>query len=115
MIETLQDNGQWEMIDLLRYINDIIIKHKTGVTMNEGENDFYTHVNNFFINNIEDEIHLLIPVFSHLRPEMGAQFVKHILLSMGRFGTEMDLRIYPTVRDSLVYAKLVTNTSDATI
>ena len=78
-IDLINSNGQHEMIDLFRDINNIIIKHKTGVTMDEGEHDFYTHVNENLIYKNEEELHLPIPVFSHLRPTMGAQFVNHIL------------------------------------
>jgi hypothetical protein len=114
-IDLININGQREMIDLFRDINNIIIKHNTDDTMDEDKQKFYTHVNENLIYKNKVKLHLLIPVFSHLRPTMGAQFVNHILLSMGRFGTEIDLRIHPTIRDSLIYAKLVTNTSDAII
>ena len=57
------------------------------------------------INRNED--HLPIPVYSYLKPTLGVQFIHHVMLSLGRFATEIDLTMHPTIRDSLRYAKLI--------
>ena len=38
---------------------------------------------------------------------MGNQFILHILLSMRRFETEVDLTLHESLRASLRYAKLI--------
>ena len=47
------------------------------------------------------------PVFSYVKPSMGVQFILHILLSMGRFGCEVDLFLKPSLKESLRHAKLI--------
>ena len=47
------------------------------------------------------------PVFSYTRPSNGAHFILHIMLSMGKFDTEIDLSLHPTLRDSLRYCQLI--------
>ena len=44
--------------------------------------------------------HLPIPVYSYLKPTLGVQFIHHILISMGRFYTEIDLTMQPSIWDS---------------
>ena len=50
---------------------------------------------------------LPVPVYTFTRPSMGHQFILHILLSMGRFETEVDLTLHSSLRKSLRYAKLI--------
>ena len=47
------------------------------------------------------------PVFSYTKPSTGVQFILHIMLSLGKFDTEIDLTLHQTLRDSLRYAKLI--------
>ena len=60
----------------------------------------------------EDEKNLPVPVFTYIKPQMGHQFILHILLSLGRFETEADLTLHRTLRDSLRYAKLIGDRND---
>ena len=62
------------------------------------------------INRNED--HLPIPVYSYLKPTLGVQFIHHVMLSLGRFATEIDLTMHPTIRESLRYAKLIGPSND---
>ena len=62
------------------------------------------------VNRKED--HLPIPVYSYLKPTLGVQFIHHVMLSLGRFATEIDLTMQPTIRDSLRYAKLIGPSND---
>jgi hypothetical protein len=53
---------------------------------------------------ITDDI-LPIPVFSNITPNNTSQFLYHLLLSMGKYDTEM--LIHARMRESFVHAKLV--------
>ena len=94
--------------------------------------DFITSLNNFwkqsqYYNNLDiDNIHrkkftwvmdnllyvdsaeyLPVEVYSDIKPKLGHQFILHILLSLGKFETELDLTVQNSLRDSLQYAKLI--------
>lgn len=56
--------------------------------------------------------HLPIPVYSFIKPTMGAQFLHHLLLSFGRFETELDLVFHSSIRKCFRYAKLIGNSDD---
>ena len=45
--------------------------------------------------------HLIIPLFSYVKPTLGPRFILHLLLSLGHFETELDLLLKPSLRDSL--------------
>ena len=60
-----------------------------------------------FIHNDETCIYLPIPVYPYIRPNMGTQFLLHILFSLGRFSTELDLILQDSLRSSLFYTKLI--------
>ena len=47
------------------------------------------------------------PVFSYTKPSTGAHFILHIMLSMGKFDTEIDLTLCENLRESLRYAQLI--------
>ena len=51
--------------------------------------------------------HLPVPVYLYLKSTLGVQFIHHILISLGRFTTEIDLTIQPSIREALRYAKLI--------
>lgn len=55
---------------------------------------------------------LLVPVYTYIKPKMGHQFILHILLSLGRFETEIDLTQHQSLRDCLRYAKLIGSNTD---
>ena len=55
----------------------------------------------------DDLRHIPIPVFSYVKPTMGARFLLHVMLSLGDFDTEVDLILHRTLRESLRYAKLI--------
>ena len=56
--------------------------------------------------------HLPVPVYSYLKPTLGVQFIHHILISLGRFTTEIDLTMQSSIRESLRYAKLIGSSND---
>ena len=51
-------------------------------------------------------------LFSYIRPTMVTQFLLHILLSLGRYVTELDLLQHSTLRESFWYAKLIGSCND---
>ena len=87
------------MHQLFQFISDII-NSNTGNSLNH------------FVYNDEAELHLPIPVYSYIRPDMGTQFILHVLLSLGRFSTEIDLLQHATLRDSFQYTKLIGHHND---
>ena len=68
---------------------------------------FFEFAESHLLFNDCSEEHLPIPVYSYQRPDMGVQFLLHILLSMGRFSTEIDLMKHSSLRKSFMYAKLI--------
>ena len=65
------------------------------------------HIKNLWIEEINAEAHLPIPVFSYIKPTMGTQFILHLLLSMGHFSTEYDLTLHENLRESFRHAHLI--------
>ena len=51
--------------------------------------------------------HLPIPVFSFITPTMSTSFLLHIILSIGRFETEIDLLTHCNIKECLRHCKLI--------
>ena len=61
----------------------------------------------------EDKANLVpIDVPSGISPANAQQFLIHIILSLGRYKTEMDAMTHPTIRDSLRAVGLIGDESD---
>ena len=60
--------------------------------INDNDALFLHHINSNLIDEDENQAHLPIPVYSYIKPTTGVQFINHIMLSMGRFTSEIDLR-----------------------
>ena len=73
-----------------------------------------TKIFEFIQNNLlfEDKLKLLIPVHSYIQPSTQHQFILHLLLSLGRYKTEIDLVQHASLRDAFRYAKLIGNNND---
>ena len=83
------------------WVNEFIV-NDNDFDDNHGKVDMYNlfyHINNIFHSNADNlpknliinddkDLHLPIPIFSYIRPDMGTQF---IFLSLGQFSTEIDL------------------------
>jgi hypothetical protein len=89
-------NGKQEIVALFQDIHHSI---QSNTTNDELESRF--------VFNDDMEEHLPVPVFSYIRPTMGTQFILHILLSLGRYKTEMDLLQHRSLRESFRYARLI--------
>ena len=62
---------------------------------------------------IEDEkSNLPVPAYTYIKPKLKHQFKLYILLSLGRFKTELDLILHSNLRDLLQYAKLIGRKND---
>ena len=104
------DDGAIEMIQLFRqieYVTQTDIDH-----LSDNDKEFLQHAQENLLYDNENEKHLPIPVYTFLKPSMGYQFLLHILLSMGRFSTEIDLTVHATIRDAFCYAKLIGSEED---
>ena len=66
----------------------------------------HAHDNLFHLDNKSEEL-LPMPVFSCTKPTQGPSFLLHVLLSMGRFETEIDLTLHESVKACFCYAKLI--------
>ena len=71
------------------------------------DDDFKKHLVDDIIFNDDDMEHLPIPVYSFIQPTVGVQFILHLMLSLGRFSTELDLTNHTTLREALRYAQLI--------
>ena len=94
-----EDNGKSDIYQFFQFISDVI-NSNTGNLLNH------------FVYNDETDLHLPIPVYSYIRPDMGTQFILHIFLSLCRFSTEIDLLQHTTVRNSFLYTKLLGRHND---
>ena len=101
--------------DVVEYTDSFVIMYNwikeiyrlsTAMDLNNDEKQILEFITKNII--YDDELkHLIIPVFSYIKPTMGTRFILHILLSLGHFETELDLMLKPTIRESLRYAKLI--------
>ena len=56
---------------------------------------------------------LPIPVYSSITPNNPSDFLLHIMLVLGQFETELDLRLQPTIREGLIAANLIGTETDS--
>ena len=105
------ENSQ-QMVDIFQRIGRALEVRDIDVFDNENDDleepIFCAHAydNLLHIDNKSEEL-LPIPVFSCIKPTQGASFLLHILLSMGRFETEIDLTLHENVKAYFRYAKLI--------
>ena len=55
---------------------------------------------------------LLIPVFSSITPKTPVTFLLHVMLMLGEYDTDLDLKMQPTMRESFAKRKLIENSVD---
>lgn len=55
---------------------------------------------------------LPIPVYSSITPNNPSDFLLHIMLVLGQFETELDLRLQPTIREGLIASNLIGTETD---
>ena len=81
-------------------------------SLDSNDDAFLLFANKHLIDEDEQHTHLPVPVFSYLKPTMGVHFILHILLSMGKFDTEIDMLLQPSLRMSFRYASLIEDSDD---
>jgi hypothetical protein len=78
-----------------------------SMTNNDNLNDkdqvFKKHVKSNLIISHGEYYTLPTPVFSYTKPSSGVNFLLHIMLSLGKFDTEIDLMLHSSIRNSLRY------------
>lgn len=82
-------------------------------SLSEPDKEFFEFARDNLVKD-EGNKHLPIPVYDFIKPTMGPQFLHHLLLSMGRFDTELDLLLHTNVKDCFRYAKLIGDNDDST-
>lgn len=106
-------DGVQEVLSLFKMIIYVFEKKRKGEL--HLLDDTHTIFLNFAEENLvkaDDAEHLPVPVYSYIKPNLGLQFIHHLLLSMGRFSTEVDLLLHPDIRSSLRYAQLIGPSND---
>ena len=99
--------GRDEMIDLIKYIDQVVFSEYDQLSQND--HDFLIHVNENLLYTDDHENHLPIPVYSLIRPNNPVQFINHILLSMGRFDSEIELTMQCSIQECFAKAKIIGN------
>ena len=99
-----ETDGNEQMILMFRKINHVVESDSTDPS--ENELIFLEHAESSLLY-IDPKNQLPIPVYSYLKTTMGVQFLHHILLSMGRYLTEIDMKLHRTIRYCFKYAKLI--------
>ena len=67
---------------------------------------------NIWIDNKNIHEHLLIPVYSYIKPIMGTQSILPLLLSISHFATEIDLTLHKYLREPFRYTRLIGSLDD---
>ena len=97
-IEHLEEgdiNSNLELIVVELFVQiDEIVMHDNP---NNIENDFVEHVIRDLMHKDNNEYFLPVIVHSYITPTMSTAYMLHIMLSMGRFDTELDIIMHPTM------------------
>ena len=102
--DAINDPTTKEMVNLFDRI--ISLKNQDEDELNEEDASFVKYANKVFIHT-DTRDHLPVPVYNYTKPSLGAQFILHLLLSMGKFETEYDLTHHENLRECLRYATLI--------
>lgn len=89
------------MVDIFQQIQ---IELESEVVLNE---EFRSFIDENLVEENNEVDHLPCPVYSYLKPTTSHSFLHHILLSMGEFDTEIDLKMHASIREAFRYAKLI--------
>jgi predicted GIY-YIG superfamily endonuclease len=102
--------GKESMIEVMKQIEYVLENDDEDILDDDGIS-FLSHVKENMIYDDEKE-HLPVVVFSYVLPSNGIQFLNHILLSMGRFSTEIDLMTHSSIKECFCHAKLIGNSDE---
>ena len=102
---TLTDS-QRAMKYIFEQIAVVVEQRELGAIHPKGE-EFHSHVLKNLIYSADIKKHLPIPVYTFTMPTLVNQFLLHIMLSLGKFDTELDLLLHPSLRESLRTCHLI--------
>ena len=102
LVENIQ---QQEMVSLFCDMN-YVVSTSVGELDNYNKR-YYKHVHENLLITNEQEEHIPIPVCLLLTPMMSLQFLNHIMLSFGRYVTDLDLSLHGPIRETFRDAKLI--------
>ena len=106
-------DGVQDIIIVFKKIITVVEKINNDESLSEDEKYFYDFALSQLIKDDQEQHdHLPVPVFSYIRPNTGLRYIHHLLLSMGRFTTEIDLILHPTIREALRYGKLIGSSNE---
>ena len=91
------DSHEYPITTMLLLFQDILDTYNVFETNNQEMTDNKREYFHFLKKHLiykDDEAHLPIPVYSYIKPNMSTRLILHILLSMGEFDTEYDLRLH---------------------
>ena len=112
--EIQRDGGNRYNLDMislfLRIDRALASENEPNLSDEEIEFREFMHAN--LLHHDEKEEHLPIPIYSYLKPTMGVSFILHVMLSMGRFETEIDLIMHRSIRECLRYCGLIGERND---
>ena len=98
------------MFDLFFDIRRVLNANDNDLDNIDGE--FKAHVQGNLVVSHGKFYTLPTPVFSYTKPSTGVQFILHILLSLGKFDTEIDLTLHCSLKESFRYAKLIGSSNE---
>ena len=92
-----------------RFFARIIHLHKISLSSNfrgDRDKEEWSYITSLFIFQYQKG-DLPVPVFSLVKLSLNIKFLLHIMLSLGKFRTETDLIMQPSIKESLYYVNLI--------
>ena len=93
-----------EVETMISTINEMF--NSSNRLSDNGETEYYKHVEENIIDSSSTGL-LPICVYSQVRPTGGINFILHLMLSMGRFDTEIEMTVNDSLQKCLRKAKLI--------
>ena len=109
-LDPVRDKFAFDMNELIENMIDKI-KDKNNVTSTIIMDEI-NHLEENFIDISTEENLLPIPVLSMISPENPIHFLIHIILSMGKYDTEIDALTHPSFRDCFKEVQLIGEDED---
>ena len=97
------NNNEDPQLIIMSYFTRI---HAIFLSSNVVDTFFREHMKNNLLC-VDEKEHIPAPVFSYIIPTMGMLFILHVILSIGRFETEIDLNLHESIREFLRYCHLI--------
>ena len=92
------------MVSLFRCLHNVT--HNCA-NPNDTDKNFLDFANKHSFYEDDNDKHLLIPVYSGIKPSMGSEFILNALISLEIFSTEWELLLNETLRGCFRNAKFI--------